>query len=160
MTIDNVMMIIFFGVCFLSTILIGIPWFRSWGFKKNGIYTQAEILEIARKNQGYYSQRWEDMGANGPGMKTMSPMAYRAVLRFKDSTGEEILSECSSRGAYLLYSGVGAKVPIVYFASKPSKCYLVLDTTTVKHSKIFFITAILCTGLFIFLLIMGRSRLG
>ena len=31
-------------------------------------------------------------------MKTMSPMSYRAVLRFKDSTGEEILTECGSRG--------------------------------------------------------------
>jgi len=62
MTTNNVMMIILVAESFLGTILIGIPWFRSWGFKKNGIYTQAEILEIVRKNQGYYSQRWEDMG--------------------------------------------------------------------------------------------------
>ena len=56
MTTNNVMMIILVAESFLGTILIGIPWFRSWGFKKNGIYTGGNLGDSEEESGLLFSE--------------------------------------------------------------------------------------------------------
>ena len=113
-----------FGIFFLvaaASIL-----FRLRHIKKNGIRTQAEIVEIIPVLPEYRGLG-HDIPIYGDLRKLKRPPSYKALICFQDFTGKTIETEYYSKGKYLSHLRIGAKVPIVYLPAKPHNCYAPQD---------------------------------
>jgi len=140
------MEVFFIGLGIVLIMFIGIiPSFRRRHIDKNGIRTQAEIVEFVQASPGYrvfddvpiYGdiQKFKNnIPIYGDLRKLKHPPSYTVRIRFQDFLGRTIETEYYSRGKYLSRLRNGAKIPIIYLPANPCKCYAPQDQGTVGHA--------------------------